>query len=645
MNRWVEIWLLYGATCSAGGWILSWLHALNPAGYVLLHGGFLALVLWLYRCPQPWSGWEVRRLRSRFFPKRKSGERFFSFRRMLPLSFLLLASLSLLAGFLYAPNNYDALTYRIPRVMHWLQNDGWLWIHTDNARMNTRATGFEWLMAPQLSILKTDRFIFVVNWLSYLLLPGLLFSFLRALGRTSRAAWIWMWVFPLGLGYVLQAAGIANDAFATPYGLTALVCGMNFFRCGSARDFWFALLAAALLSGTKASNLPWLLPIGAVLIWGMIQWRKGIPAYIPWSPLLLIFAGLASFLPTAWMNYRHCGDWTGTSLEDARFVKSPWVGLAGNGLQVMAQNFSPPVFPGAGAWDQSLVEHLPKALLIPLRQNFESSFRLGLAELPTEGSGLGLGLCLCLLFAALAGRSRGRLRPHPLPKPSQLILWLGPLALLWFLSKSALAGVSRVILPYFPLAMAPIMAREGTSLLLKNRFFRGLVIFTFLSALGAVILDPSKPLWPATQSLATPSAHPSLERIRQRAYTVYRNYGQRAEVYQPARALLPPGTTRLGFLNGTDDPVASLWKPYGTLRVEEVTSSEGLADLQRRGLSLILAGEKGILERRGQTLNQWQSSLRATPIGKVTLQPAVQRENEIWVLLAIPSSPADVVPQ
>jgi len=645
MNRWVEIWLLYGATCSAGGWILSWLQLLNPAGYLSLHALFLMAVGWRYRGDVSSLPNSAGKLRRRFFPEKLSREKHLSYRRLLPFSFFILTSLSLLAGLLYAPNNYDALTYRIPRVMHWLQNDGWLWIHTDNARMNTRATGFEWLMAPQLSIFKTDRFIFVVNWLSYLLLPGLLFSFLRALGRTSRAAWIWMWVFPLGLGYVLQAAGIANDAFATPYGLTALVCGMNFFRCGRAWDFWFALLAAALLSGTKASNLPWLLPVGALLIWGLIRWKHKIMVFIPWSLPMLIFAGLTSFLPTAWMNDRHCGDWTGTSLEDARFVKSPWVGLAGNGLQVLAQNFSPPVLPGAGAWDQSLVEHLPKALLIPLRQNFESSFRLGLAELPTEGSGLGLGLSLCLLFAALVGHSRGRLRPHPLPGPSQLILWLGPLALLWFLSKSALAGVSRVILPYFPLAMAPIMATGDGCQLLQSRIFKALVLFSFLCAFGAVILDPSRPLWPTQRILAAPTSLPWLEKIRQRAYAVYRNYGQRAEAYQPARALLPPGTTRLGFLNGTDDPVASLWKPYGTLRVEEVTSSEGLADLQRRKLTLILAGERGIRERRGQTLEEWQGSLGAIQIGKVTLQPAVQRGNEIWVLLAIPPGPPDVEPQ
>jgi len=645
MNRCVEIWLLYGAACSSGGWILSWLHALNPTGYLFVHGIFFTIILWQYRGKLAPPGRLIPKLRKRFFPKRFAFQPCFSWRRFLPFCFLILASLSFLAGLLYAPNNYDALTYRVPRVMHWLQCEGWHWIHTDNVRMNTRATGFEWLMAPQLSLLKTDRVIFIANWFCYLLLPGLLFSFLRSLGATSRSAWVWMWLFPFGHGYVLQASGIANDAFAAVYGLAALIRGMGFFRCGNKGDFYFAVLASALLSGTKASNLPWLLPIGAVLIWGTIRWRKKMRASFAESFLLIIFAGMVSFLPTAWMNYRHCGDWTGTSLESARFVKAPWIGLVGNSLQILAQNFSPTILPGAGALDKSLINHLPTTLLVPLRDNFELSFRLGLGELPTEGSGLGLGLSLCLLFAALVGRPRGRYRPHSFPDPSRLILWLGPLALVWFLTKSALAGVSRVILPYFPLATSPIMVRESGAHLLKNRIFKWLVIFSFLSALGAVILDPAKPLWPATQCLAFPAYPPCLERIRQRAYAVYNNYGQRADVYRAARALLPHGTTRLGFFNGTDDPVASLWKPYGSLRVEEVTSEEKLADLQRRRLNLILAGERGIGERRGQTLKQWQSYMGATQIGEVTLQPSVQRGKEVWVLLAIPPDPTDGVPQ
>ena len=443
----------------------------------------------------------------------------------------------------------------------------------------------------------------------------------------------------------LQASGIANDAFASTYGLAACVCSLRFASQGRFKDCFFAVVATALLSGTKASNLPWLLPITAVLTWGVIRWGKSIPSFFLRAASLSLLAAWISFLPTAWMNHRFCHDWTGTSLEGGRFVNSPWVGLAGNVLQVFAQNFSPPILPGARELDQALVERIPPSLLSRLRQNFEGAFFFGLGELPTEASGLGLGLSLCLLVAALQGRLTIFRPPPPRSGTATLMLWLAPLSLLLFLSKSALAGVSRVILPYFPVAMAPILAGGNSCRLIRNRFFRALVLFSFLSALGAVILDPSKPLWPAQPVLASPVSWPWLEKIRARALAVYKNYRQRSEVFQAARALVPPGTPRLGFFNGTDDPVASLWKPYGTLRVEEITSDETAADLQRRGLSLILGGEKGILERRGQTLDQWQSSLGATPIGKVTLQPAVQRGNEVWVLLAIPPGPPDVEPR
>jgi len=508
--------------------------------------------------------------------------------------------------------------------------------------MNTRATGFEWLMAPQLSVVKTDRLIFLVNWLSYLLLPGLLFALLRALGTTSRAAWIWMWVFPLGLGYVVQSSGIANDAFAAPYALSALIAGFQFFRHGRGRDFGISILAAALLSGTKASNLPLLLPVAAILIGGLSRWRtRATNLFFPAIPLVML-AGIASFLPTAWMNNRHCGDWTGTSLESARFVKSPWVGLVGNGIQILAQNFSPPVLPEAKQLDEFLVQRIPQKLLVPLRVNFESSFRLGLGEIPTEGSGLGLGLSLCLLYAGLR-RNTHRIPTTPSRSNYQkVVLWLGPLALLWFLSKSDLAGISRVILPYFPLALAPIMTLRSGSFLHQSKILKGLILFTFLSALGAAIFDPSKPLWPAQKVLSSPFSTPWLEKARSRALHVYSNYGQRAEVYQAVRPLIPAGVHRLGFFNGTDDPVASLWKPYGTLQIEEILADESLIQVQKRGLTILLAGERGLRERRNLSLEQWINLMQGTPVGKVTLRPSVQRGDEVWVLLAIPPGPTDL---
>ena len=91
--------------------------------------------------------------------------------------FLLIAALSFLGGCLYPPLNYDANAYRLPRVMHWLWAGQWAWIHVFDARMNIAACGMEWLSAPLILFSHTtDRLLFLINWVSYLMLPGLLFS-------------------------------------------------------------------------------------------------------------------------------------------------------------------------------------------------------------------------------------------------------------------------------------------------------------------------------------------------------------------------------------------------------------------------------------------------------------------------------------
>ena len=36
---------------------------------------------------------------------------------------------------------------------------------------------------------------------------------LTRLGVRPRAAWCWMWLFPSGYGYVLQAGSVVNDMF------------------------------------------------------------------------------------------------------------------------------------------------------------------------------------------------------------------------------------------------------------------------------------------------------------------------------------------------------------------------------------------------------------------------------------------------
>ncbi len=208
----VRLWLWVSALATAAGWTLSVLGQLNRPGYAILFAAFAAFVFFFRKELGSVSGNKTSRLR-------KILRRF---RRPLPLGFAVLAVLIFLGGAMYAPTNYTGLNYRLPRVLQWLAHGQWWWIHTPNVRMNDRACGIEWLTAPLLLFTKSDRALFLINFISFLLLPGLIFSVFTRLGVRARVAWQWMWLLPTGYTFLLQAGSIANDTFPAVYALAAL---------------------------------------------------------------------------------------------------------------------------------------------------------------------------------------------------------------------------------------------------------------------------------------------------------------------------------------------------------------------------------------------------------------------------------------
>jgi hypothetical protein len=442
-----------------------------------------------------------------------------------------------------------------------------------------------------------------------------------------------MWLFPTGYGYLLQSSSICNDAFATVYALSATTLALRFTRNYKTRDLLFCLLSCALLTGAKASNLPLLLPVFLLLIF---SWKSVLHA---WRNILAITPPLifASLIPAAYLNWKYCGDWTGTRLEPSRFVSAPWIGLVGNFGQTIAQNFSPPVLPNARALDSALQSLLPSSIREPLRLDFEGGFNFGFGELPTEASGLGFGISLCLLVASIISLNRWPSYWRTCNLPIRIFLITGPLSLIWFFTKTAIGGISRVVLPYFPIALAFILAASNWPRLHRSRLFRLTVLLNLFLAILTIVIDPSRPLWPAQTILSHSTSSPLIEKLRTRALSVYTNYGSRSDVFSPLRQLLPPNVSEVGFFNGGDDPVSSLWKPYSSLIVREVTPKDNLTSLQARGLHYIFAGERGLRENLSQSIEQWTTDLRGSVVATTILHPAVSRGAERWVLVLLPS--------
>lgn len=599
---------------------------LNRTGYLVAFAlAGIAVWFWHKRANlKLFSAITPRKLKSRF-------------RRGFPRAFLILASLAILGGVLYPPSNYDALAYRVPRMLHWLAEGQWHWIHTDFPRLNTRATGFEWLSTPLILITQSDRAIFLINAVNFLFLPGLFFSVLSRMGVNRRVAAIWMWLLPTGYCYLLQAGSIGNDMLGSFYALAAVSFALRSRTSQSPKDFWISILAAALLSSSKTSNLPLLLPwmIAIAPAWRTVVSRPFVTASI-----CLVAAG-CSFLPIAAINIKHVGDWTGLAAEGLQLTRGePVVRVANNTVLLTIQNFVPPFFPMAGAWNRAVDKIIPTDFAKKIAADFEPAgahWQLGEMEVE-ETAGLGFGICV--LLAASTGASVLICRRDSSRKLdwSRALLQLAPwLALVVFMLKSNLSASARLASPYFGLLLPLLLGLRGQELLVCTRWWRWLACLLMLPAMFLLVMSPPRPLWPTQTILPQLADKESPHPLVKRALTVYSVYGMRGDAFKSVRERLPADANPLGFL-ATDEVETSLWKPFGSRRILHVKATDTRKQLQERGIQFILVSTE-TWERLGkQSLESWCGDLNADVVETFTPKLRAGKDPFKWHLIRLRST-------
>ena len=563
----VAAWIVFCSFCSCAGWVLSALHQLNAAGYAV--GFLLGLgTVWALRArlfPGGVRGWNLRKGRRRF-------------RRTFPLAFLVLAFLAILGGAIHPPSNYDALAYRIPRVLHWLAAGQWHWIYTSFQQVNTRACGIEWLSAPLIAITRTDRSLFLVNACSYLLLPGLVFSVFRQVGVRPRVAWCWMWLLPTGYCYLLQAGSVSNDLFSAVYALAAVDFALRARRSGRVSEVCLSALAAALLTGAKASNLPLLLP------WAVAfapTWRLWLARPLALVAIIPVALG-SSFLPTVVLNTVYCGDWSGAKIEHVSMGSGPmWLHLLANGITWTLDNLAPPVCPFAGAWNRA-ADALTPASLTAVFQKY--SFAPGarnwhLSEMQVEESaGLGFGLTVLLGLSVLAVVIGRRRRGNSLAAQSgdlvtRLVCIASWVSLLFVMTKLSQSSAVRYLAPYYPLLSMGLLRNPAHAGLARRPWWRSWALFSCGLAGLLLVISPARPLWPAGWVVQRYGPRLKSNRLATRALDAYETKSRRSEVFAPVIALLPADASVLGYA-ADDFPEAALWKPFGARRILHVKVSD-----------------------------------------------------------------------
>ena len=557
--------ILLQAWGTASSWLLSWVNQFSPLGFSVATCATLFVAF-------PWI------LKS--FPKTLQTVRWHSWMRyphrlwrrpsllqFLPFWFFLYAGLAFAGGSFYPPTLYDALTYRLPRVLAWWMENSWFWIPTPNDRQNFSAPGFEWATAPLFLIFQTDRLLFLPNICGYLLFPGLFFSAARSFGLPPKISWIGMWFLPLGYCFVCQAASIGNDHYGAVFALSTLALAGQMKKYPSVQTAFWPILAAALLTNIKASNValaPCLLTplIGKIF---RLFTSKPLPMFA-----ITIFALIVSFLPTAILNQHNAGHWSGSRSSNLK-IKEPMPGLIGNLCQVSQDNLAPPLLPpamGINRWLQRVVE--PSSFVRWIHTGFPR-FTIGYRELlQEEMAGIGPFHFLLFLFALLLVVARP-VRLASSASPDILFIGISSLAaLLALFTQLGTESTARVIVPFYP----PLFLLALSLLPHRNTYHPILVLWVTLAGISVLplsVLNPSRPKIPASWILASVEhisalSPSSIDRIR----LVYQVYASRNDPFHSLRKYIPENVRLVGLINNGDDNETSLWRPYGHRRVLSV---------------------------------------------------------------------------
>ena len=581
------IWLIYATWASLCGWVLSALHCLNASGYAIaaLPGIAAVIAWWRYSRPtRPLARSGIRGLR-----RLKTSPAFAGWAGV---------SLLILIGALAnAPTNHDGLTYRLPRLLYWIQENGWFWIDGIDFRMDIAGVGSEWMMAPLLLLFRTDRVLFLLNFLPFLLLPGLFFSAALGLGLRAKIASRWMWIWPLAYGLAMQAGSIGNDALGAALGLAALAFAAE-ARHGHPRVcLVLSALAAALMTGIKVTTLPLGLPIAVFWIWQawhLLGMRPMLRTGLGIAPVAI----LCSFLPIALLCWKNTGSWNANPNNRLGIeTEHPVAGIVGNGIDVAQEALALPVFPGVkklDAWVAKRTDHWPPYRWVADRY---PSYDLRISnELPTEErSGIGLGVSLLALLwcaAALWKRPAG-------PSGRTLIglVFIGAVVIsfLTFLAKAGGDDSPRLMLPFTPFLALGLLLCLPSSLRFPNKHWAWLPALFLIPTL---LLNPNRPLISGTTVALLPGVPVS---IKNRLTEVGKVYRARNDLLSSLREVIPAGST-VAFAGDGDNPSYSLFKPFGRLSIIDLKPSrEARADW-------VVGTRKGIELRTGKTLEDWERS-------------------------------------
>ena len=493
--------------------------------------------------------------------------------------------------------------------------------------MNVVGSVYEWLAAPIILFTHTDRFLFLINWVSFLMLPGLIFIVLKHSGGRLQVAWWWSWLLASGWCYITQSASISNDGFGSVYALAAVALALKSRETGNMMDLWLSFLAVALLTGVKASNLP------LALLWMVAaapQFRNALKRPVTLCVVILLSA-LVSAIPNIFFNLKYTETWSGLAtlvVDNPGWhveLDSPFWGVIGNVFCLPVQNLLPPFFPLSGAWNHAMDAFVKTHF----GSHFESFERFGALSpgVSESTAGIGLGIVLMILVSVIFAWKYRRNASPPKVSMLQWALRLVPwLLLLVFMAKDGERQNARHLSPYYVFFFPVLLSGIGHQTLVRKVWWKKMALVCMGLAAFVLTVSTMRPLFPACTILdKLASAYPQSRTftLLLSAYSAPRSL---EDCKRQIEAKLPANQPVIGYAaigNAESEPL--LWLPLGSRKVERVLQQDRPEELAKRGIHCVVIHQYP--SRECTNIDDWMARYHATMVAELPFQTEVSLDH------------------
>ncbi|MHA1369901.1 MAG: hypothetical protein ACTSRA_09340 [Promethearchaeota archaeon] len=181
-----------------------------------------------------------------------------------------------ITAWIYPPNNYDSMTYHMPRVIHWIQNQSIGYFPTPIDRQNVMGPGAEYLLLFFQLITDSDEIANLVQFLSFILLFFSTYYIVRTLRLPLKWRSFVILITMTAPIAIMEASNTKNDLVAAVVTSAILMAGGRFYAGNLLKinRLDSAIMGTCLGVGLLVKPTVVLAAFPVILIGMLVQWKK-----------------------------------------------------------------------------------------------------------------------------------------------------------------------------------------------------------------------------------------------------------------------------------------------------------------------------------------------------------------------------------